>query len=163
VAEAVAARGEQLAAVGGEAEVMRLAGEGTWVVDAGGRLVIPGLNDSHLHAIRSGLQFTGVALGRGRQPGARVGDDPRAGQSHAAGAVGAALRDAPDSLRQTKAPMRQNTGYERPCSSRKSDPNARRSADACALGAPPVRATKRDRLQAQRNARSPATCCLALS
>jgi hypothetical protein len=54
-------------------------------------------------------------------------------------------------------------GYERPCSSRKSDPNARRSADACALGAPPVRATKRDRLQAQRNARSPATCCLALS
>lgn len=31
VAEAVAVRGERFAAVGGEAEVMRLAGEGTWV------------------------------------------------------------------------------------------------------------------------------------
>jgi predicted amidohydrolase YtcJ len=26
-------------------------------VDAGGRRVIPGLNDSHLHAIRGGLQY----------------------------------------------------------------------------------------------------------
>ena len=36
---------------------MRLAGDGTRVVDAGGRRVIPGLNDSHLHAIRGGLQY----------------------------------------------------------------------------------------------------------
>ena len=57
VAEAVAARGERFAAVGGEAEVMRLTGEGTGVVDAGGLRVIPGLNDSHLHAIRGGLHF----------------------------------------------------------------------------------------------------------
>jgi predicted amidohydrolase YtcJ len=57
VAEAVAVRGERFAAVGGEAEVMRLAGEGTRVVDAGGRRVIPGLSDSHLHAIRGGLHF----------------------------------------------------------------------------------------------------------
>jgi len=56
-AEAVAVRGERFAAVGGETEVMRLAGERTTVVDAGGRRVIPGLNDSHLHAIRGGLQF----------------------------------------------------------------------------------------------------------
>src|SRR5271170_2040001 len=48
-AEAVAVRGERFAAVGGETEVMRLAGERTTVVDAGGRRVIPGLNDSHLH------------------------------------------------------------------------------------------------------------------
>jgi Amidohydrolase family len=57
VAEAVAVLGERFAAVGGEAEVMRLAGEDAQVVDAGGRRVIPGLNDSHLHAIRGGLLY----------------------------------------------------------------------------------------------------------
>jgi predicted amidohydrolase YtcJ len=56
-AEAVAVSGEKIAAVGGEAEVTRLAGASTIVVDAGGRRVIPGLNDSHLHAIRGGLMF----------------------------------------------------------------------------------------------------------
>ena len=56
-AEAVAVRGDRFAAVAGEAEVMRLAGEGTRVVDTGGRRVIPGLSDSHLHAIRGGLHF----------------------------------------------------------------------------------------------------------
>jgi hypothetical protein len=56
-ADAVAVSGERIAAVGGEADVMRLAGASTTVVDAGGRRVIPGLNDSHLHAIRGGLMF----------------------------------------------------------------------------------------------------------
>jgi predicted amidohydrolase YtcJ len=56
-AEAFAVQGEKFLAVGGEAEVMRLAGDGTRLVDAGGRRVIPGLNDSHLHAIRGGLQY----------------------------------------------------------------------------------------------------------
>jgi predicted amidohydrolase YtcJ len=58
-AEAIAVRGERFAAVGSETEVMRLAGEGTLVVDAGGRRVIPGLNDSHLHAIRM-ILFSGA-------------------------------------------------------------------------------------------------------
>ena len=56
-AEAFAVRGRKFVAVGDEAEVMRLAGDGTRLVDAGGRRVIPGLNDSHLHAIRGGLQY----------------------------------------------------------------------------------------------------------
>ena len=56
-AEAFAVRGEKFVAVGDEAEVMPLAGDGTRLVDAGGRRVIPGLNDSHLHAIRDGLQY----------------------------------------------------------------------------------------------------------
>ena len=56
-AGAFAVRGEKFLAVGSEAEVMRLAGDGTRLVDAGGRRVIPGLNDSHLHAIRGGLQY----------------------------------------------------------------------------------------------------------
>jgi hypothetical protein len=57
VAEALAVRGEKFVAVGGQTEVMRLAADGTRVVDAGGRRVIPGLNDSHMHAIRGGLQY----------------------------------------------------------------------------------------------------------
>jgi Amidohydrolase family len=57
-AKAFAVRGERFVAVGGEAEVMRLGGGSTRLVDAGGRRVIPGLNDSHLHAIRGGLQYS---------------------------------------------------------------------------------------------------------
>ena len=43
--------------VGTEAEVMPLRGAGTTVIDAGGRRVIPGLIDSHLHIIRGGLNY----------------------------------------------------------------------------------------------------------
>ena len=53
-AAAFAVRGEKFVAVGGEEEVMRLRGDRTRVVDAGGRRVIPGLNDSHIHAVRAG-------------------------------------------------------------------------------------------------------------
>ncbi len=56
-AEAFAVRGEQFVAVGDETDVMPLAGERTRVLDAGGRRVVPGLNDSHMHTIRGGLQF----------------------------------------------------------------------------------------------------------
>jgi predicted amidohydrolase YtcJ len=53
-ATAVATRGEFVVAVGTDAEVRALAGPQTRVIDAGGRRVIPGLNDSHLHATRAG-------------------------------------------------------------------------------------------------------------
>lgn len=53
-ARAFAVRGETFVAVGSEGEVMALRGERTRVIDAGGRRVIPGLNDSHLHAVRGG-------------------------------------------------------------------------------------------------------------
>jgi predicted amidohydrolase YtcJ len=56
-AQAFAVRGERIVAVGGEAQVIRLRGDRTRLIDAGGRRVIPGLNDSHLHAIRGGLQY----------------------------------------------------------------------------------------------------------
>ena len=54
-AEALAVGADgRLLAVGAEAEVRALAGPATRVVEAGGRRVIPGLNDSHLHAVRGG-------------------------------------------------------------------------------------------------------------
>ncbi|SMF03774.1 hypothetical protein SAMN06265365_106108 [Tistlia consotensis] len=56
-AEALAIADGLVQAVGPEAEVMALAGPGTEVLDLGGRRVIPGLNDSHLHLIRGGLSY----------------------------------------------------------------------------------------------------------
>lgn len=49
LAEAVAVRGEKILAVGKNTDIARLAGPNTRVVDARGRLVIPGLMDSHTH------------------------------------------------------------------------------------------------------------------
>ena len=48
-AEAVAIRGDRIAAVGKEADVRKIAGKTTRIVDLGGKLVIPGLNDAHVH------------------------------------------------------------------------------------------------------------------
>jgi len=55
--EAVAIRDGKILALGRSAEIRRLAGPTTRVVDLGGRTVIPGLIDSHLHAIRAALSF----------------------------------------------------------------------------------------------------------
>jgi predicted amidohydrolase YtcJ len=56
-AEAVAVAGGKFVAVGGDAEVMQFAGDGTHIVDARKRRIIPGLIDSHLHVIRGGLNY----------------------------------------------------------------------------------------------------------
>ena len=55
---ALAIRGGRIAAVGTDADIRRLAGPGTRVVDLQGRTVIPGLIDSHMHAIRAALSFS---------------------------------------------------------------------------------------------------------
>ena len=54
---AVAVKGGKLLAVGSDDEVLKLRGATTRVIDVGGRTVIPGLNDTHLHLIRGGLNF----------------------------------------------------------------------------------------------------------
>ena len=71
-ARAFATRGEKIVAVGSDAEVTGLAARSTRLVDAGGRRVIPGLNDNHLHLVRGALLYNlelrwdGVtSLGRG--------------------------------------------------------------------------------------------------
>lgn len=49
-AEAIAIRGEMIIAVGSTAEISGLIHKGTTkVIDAGGKLVIPGFNDAHVH------------------------------------------------------------------------------------------------------------------
>ena len=56
VAEAVAVRGERIAAVGLAAEVAGLIGRQTRVVDLAGRLLLPGFQDAHVHPISSGVE-----------------------------------------------------------------------------------------------------------
>ncbi|WP_020653371.1 amidohydrolase [Massilia niastensis] len=56
-ASAVAIRDGRFLAVGDTDEVMRFRSEGSQVIDLNGRTVIPGLNDSHLHLIRGGLNY----------------------------------------------------------------------------------------------------------
>ena len=56
-ASAVAIAQGRFTRVGGDREVMALAGPQTRVIDLGGRSVLPGLIDNHLHIIRGGLNF----------------------------------------------------------------------------------------------------------
>jgi len=56
-ASAVAIRDGRFVAVGDEKEVLTHRGEKTQVIDLEKRTVIPGLNDSHLHLIRGGLNY----------------------------------------------------------------------------------------------------------
>ena len=58
VAEALAIRGERIVAVGNFAKVKPLIAKSTRVIDLHGRTVIPGLIDSHMHAIRAALSFS---------------------------------------------------------------------------------------------------------
>jgi len=53
---AVAITGGLITATGGE-ELLAAADEKTVRIDLKGRRVIPGLNDSHIHVIRGGLNF----------------------------------------------------------------------------------------------------------
>ncbi|MEN5017321.1 amidohydrolase [Erwinia sp. Eh17-17] len=57
LATAVAIKDGKFLAVGSEAEVMQFAGNDTRLVDLKGHTGIPGLNDSHLHLIRGGLNY----------------------------------------------------------------------------------------------------------
>jgi predicted amidohydrolase YtcJ len=57
-AEALAVSGGKIAAIGDTASIRALATPSTRVIDLGGRTVIPGLIDSHIHAIRAGLSYT---------------------------------------------------------------------------------------------------------
>ena len=53
IREAIAIRGDRIAAVGSDEEIRDLAGPESEVIDLGGRTVIPGLIDNHNHVIRA--------------------------------------------------------------------------------------------------------------
>ena len=61
-AEAVAVIGDRIVAVGSRADIGLWRGLQTKVIDAGGKLLLPGFNDAHVHFIQGGAQLEQVQL-----------------------------------------------------------------------------------------------------
>jgi predicted amidohydrolase YtcJ len=94
-AEALAIRGNRIVAVGTNAEVMALAGDGTKRIDAEGRVVVPGFNDAHTH---QGPRPEGLALSLDPDPtwaltnaGLVNGTEETSGDSWIYGTIGPTL------------------------------------------------------------------------
>src|SRR5277367_1867171 len=62
IQQAIAVRGSEIVAVGSDAAVMKTErGPGTKVIDLMGKSILPGLVDSHVHAVEAGLsEFRGA-------------------------------------------------------------------------------------------------------
>ena len=60
--EAVAVAGPRILALGPSKELRALAGPGTRLVDAGGKTVLPGFNDAHVHFLMGGFSLASVDL-----------------------------------------------------------------------------------------------------
>jgi hypothetical protein len=67
-AEAVAIMGNKVAAVGTTKEIRALAGANTKIIDAQGKLVLPGFNDSHVHFLDGGAGLSSVDLRDAKTP-----------------------------------------------------------------------------------------------
>lgn len=61
-AEALAARGERIIAVGSNSDIKRLIGPKTHLIELDGRLALPGFIDGHTHLLRGGFQLLSVDL-----------------------------------------------------------------------------------------------------
>src|SRR2546430_16739937 len=61
-AEAVAVIGDRIVAVGSQADIDLWRGPQTKVIDAVGKLLLPGFNDAHVHFIQGGAQLDQVQL-----------------------------------------------------------------------------------------------------
>src|SRR6201989_733618 len=55
--EAIAVSNGKITSTGSSVELLRKHADATEVINLGGRTVIPGLNDSHMHPIRGGLNY----------------------------------------------------------------------------------------------------------
>lgn len=60
--QAVAIRGAQIVAVGDDASIEKMRGMGTKVINAGGKLVLPGFADCHIHFLDGSLSLGRVNL-----------------------------------------------------------------------------------------------------
>lgn len=61
-AEAIAVKGDRIEAVGENAEMLKLRGPYTQVIDLGGKFVMPGFNDAHAHLESGGFERLNVDL-----------------------------------------------------------------------------------------------------
>jgi predicted amidohydrolase YtcJ len=67
-AQAVAVLGERIVAVGSNADVNSWRGPQSRVIDAQGKLLLPGFNDAHVHFVDGGLQLDRVQLNDAASP-----------------------------------------------------------------------------------------------
>lgn len=67
-ARSIAVIGDRIAAVGSDADTKPLIGPKTRVIDANGRLIVPGFNDAHVHFMETGGQLSSVDLRNARSP-----------------------------------------------------------------------------------------------
>ena len=68
MAEALAIYGNRVGAVGTTKNIKKLAGPQTRTIDAGGRIVLPGFNDAHVHFLSGGFQLSSVDLRDAKTP-----------------------------------------------------------------------------------------------
>jgi predicted amidohydrolase YtcJ len=61
-AQAMAVHGDRILAVGSEADIAKLKGPATTVVDLRGHFVMPGFNDAHMHLVEAGFKKLTVDL-----------------------------------------------------------------------------------------------------
>ena len=67
-AHSIAALNGRIIAVGTDADTKPLIGEKTRVIDARGKLVLPGFNDAHVHFLETGAQLSSVDLRTAKTP-----------------------------------------------------------------------------------------------
>ena len=67
-AQAVAIREEKIVYVGDDAEIKKLRGPQTDVIDAGGKLVLPGLVDCHIHFLEGSIRLRQANLEGAKNP-----------------------------------------------------------------------------------------------
>lgn len=67
-AQGVAIRGEKIVAVGDDASMEEFRGPSTKVIDAGGRLVLPGFVDCHIHFLEGSISLNQVNLEGAKNP-----------------------------------------------------------------------------------------------
>ena len=68
VARSIAVLNGRIIAIGSDADTKALIGPSTRVMDAGGKLVLPGFNDAHVHFIETGAQLSSVDLRTAKTP-----------------------------------------------------------------------------------------------
>ena len=67
-ADAIAIYGNRIVSVGSNEEIRKMASSSTRIVDAKGRLVLPGFNDAHVHFMTGGFQLSSVDLRDANSP-----------------------------------------------------------------------------------------------
>jgi len=67
-AKSIAVLGNRIIAVGSDADTKSLIGAKTRVIDAKGKLVVPGFNDAHVHFLETGSQLSAVDLRDAKSP-----------------------------------------------------------------------------------------------